>query len=254
MYPIIYIINLESSTDRRNYMDGQFTALSAQYPNIQLDIHYFPAVHGIKNPDHPVFKKYNAQKHLLRKGRNLSLSELGCIASHYLVWQQCQQDNTAIIVLEDDAVLLSNFFNFLQESNTLAQKYNFLWLHKNLRSEKSTVIEKTNHFNIAKFYREFMCTTGYLITPNAAKQFLDYFDEILYPVDDQMSRFYENKIENLSLIPPCIADAGLESIITKEGRQKTKLNISAKIKREFYSTKDRLHRVWHNIKFWINHQ
>lgn len=149
-------------------------------------------------------------------------------------------------------MLQSNFFNFLQESSALAQKYPFLWLHKNLRSNKSTVIGQTGSFIVAKFYREFMCTTGYLMTPEAAKQFLDYFDEILYPVDDQMSRFYENKIENLSVIPPCIADAGLESIITKEGRKKAHLSIFAKIRREYYSSKDNLNRFWHNIKFRIN--
>lgn len=56
MYPKIYIINLESSTDRKSYMDEQFKVLSEQHPDIQLDINYFPAVHGIKNPEHPVLK------------------------------------------------------------------------------------------------------------------------------------------------------------------------------------------------------
>ena len=89
MYPKIYIINLESSTDRRNYMDGQFTALSAQYPNIQLDIHYFPAVHGIKNPDHPVFKKYNGQKVLIK-----NINPVG--NDQYVVTTEIQSDNSNV--------------------------------------------------------------------------------------------------------------------------------------------------------------
>lgn len=251
MYPKIYIVNLETSLDRRAYMDQQFEKLTAQFPELTLDITYFPAVHGTKNPDHPLFKKYNAKKHFLRKGRNLSLSELGCFASHYQLWQQCIKDNQPIIVLEDDANLLDNFVYFLQEAKQLAEKHQFLWLHKNPRSDKHRVIAKTEHFAIAKYFREYICTTGYLITPEIAQRLISFFEEVIYPVDDQMARFYENKIENLSLIPPCISDAGLESIITQEGRKRASLSLRDKIRREYYSTKDNIRRFLHNIKFYL---
>ncbi|MGR3806197.1 glycosyltransferase family 25 protein [Pasteurella testudinis] len=249
MYPKIYIVNLETSVDRRKHMDQQFKKLAERFPELKLDVAYFPAVHGTKNPDHPLFKKYNAEKHFLRKGRNLSHSELGCFASHYQLWQQCLTDNKPIIVLEDDANLLDNFADFMREAEQLAEKYQFLWLHKNPRSDKYASIAKTQNFIIAKYFREYICTTGYLITPQTAQRLIDYFAEVIYPVDDQMARFYENKIENIGLVPPCISDAGLESIITQEGRKRASLAPLAKIRREYYSTKDNIQRFLHNLKY-----
>ncbi|TNH11662.1 glycosyltransferase family 25 protein [Testudinibacter sp. TR-2022] len=251
MIPKIYVINLKTSVDRKEHMDQQFKLLVKKHPELKLNIEYFPAVHGTKEPNHPLFKKYNAEKHFTRKGRHLSLSELGCFASHYLVWQQCLNDGIPIIVLEDDANLLDNFVYFLQEANDLAEKYQFLWLHKNHRSSKYITIAKTQHFTVAKYFREFICTTGYLITPETAQKFINYFNEIIYPVDDQMSRFYENKVENFSVYPPCIIDAELESIITQEGRSKSALNILSKLKREYYSTKDNICRFIYNLKYRI---
>ncbi|TNH09915.1 glycosyl transferase, partial [Testudinibacter sp. TR-2022] len=66
MIPKIYVINLKTSVDRKEHMDQQFKLLVKKHPELKLNIEYFPAVHGTKEPNHPLFKKYNAEKHFTR--------------------------------------------------------------------------------------------------------------------------------------------------------------------------------------------
>ena len=62
----IYIINLEKSTDRKAYMQVQFDRLFLD--NTEQDIHFFKAINGKENPNHPLFQRYNEKKRLNGKG------------------------------------------------------------------------------------------------------------------------------------------------------------------------------------------
>src|SRR3546814_6455975 len=97
-------------------MDKQLTQLGLPYC-------FFDAIHGARNPDHPLFKKYNDKKRarLRGSGASLRLSQLGCFASHYLLWEKCVQARKAIIVLEDDAILLPEFMSFYENAAAFAR-------------------------------------------------------------------------------------------------------------------------------------
>lgn len=240
----IYIINLESAKERARFISQQLDALG-------LDYTFFPAVNGRENPDHYLFKHYNQKKHFNRKGRKLSLGELGCFASHYLLWEKCVADNEPIIILEDDINILDNFIHFYSQSAHLADKYGFLWLHKNYRGGKYCVIDKySEQFNVIKYDREYMGTLGYVITPAIAKVFLLDFAELIYPLDDQMARFYRHKsITNFALYPCCVdREETIDSIIGTKF-EKGKLSIVAKIKREYFNTLDYIKRNLFNFNF-----
>lgn len=197
-----------------------------------------------------MFSHYNAKKHFYRKGRNLSLGELGCFASHYSLWQKCVELETPIIILEDDVLILDNFRDFYQHANQFIEKYPFIWLHKNYRDNKKMIIDTIANLSIAKFYRDYFCAMGYIITPTAAKQLLKYCEEWIYPVDDQMARFYENKIENLAIEPPCIdRTTNMDSLIGDACRTNKNLSILSKLRREYFNLKDCVKRFWHNFYF-----
>lgn len=242
MFPI-YVIHIESAKNRADLMQNQFNKL-------KIDFNFFPAVNAKEAPNHPLFSHYNAKKHFYRKGRNLSLGELGCFASHYSLWQKCVELNTPIIVLEDDVLILDHFKSFYHHADQFVAKYSFLWLHKNYRDDKKVIIDTIANLSVAKFYRDYFCAMGYLITPTAAKQLLKYCEEWIYPVDDQMARFYENKIENLALYPPCVdRTENMGTCIGDERWEKQHRSLLLKAKREYFSFKDQIKRAWHNFCF-----
>ena len=91
----IYIINLEKSTDRKAYMQAQFDRLFLD--NTEQTIHFFKAINGKENPNHPLFQRYNEKKRLNVKGYPLTLNQLGCYASHYSMWENCVELDSPII-------------------------------------------------------------------------------------------------------------------------------------------------------------
>ncbi|CAJ99619.1 lipopolysaccharide biosynthesis protein [Helicobacter acinonychis] len=57
----------------------------------------------------------------------LTLPELGCYLSHYLLWKECARLNQPVIILEDDVALESNFIQALEDC--LKSPFDFVRLY-----------------------------------------------------------------------------------------------------------------------------
>ncbi|MBV6274121.1 glycosyltransferase family 25 protein [Alcaligenaceae bacterium CGII-47] len=246
--PSIDIISLREAHDRRAFMHEQMQSLGLAYT-------FFDAVHGTQNPDHALFKKYNDARRLRLRGTgsSLRLSQLGCFASHYLMWERCVQGGEPIIVLEDDALLTPLFMSFYAHAGQFAQHYGLVWLQpsRKVQNQAGLVLEQIGPFTVKKFAKGFSGTTGYLITPRAAQALLDYAAEWVYPVDNTMDRFYEHGIEAIGVDPVCLAqDDDFESFINvaDSGRQRS---ASDSWRRETANLWDNLRRMTHNVGVWV---
>jgi glycosyl transferase family 25 len=246
--PPIYIISLASADDRRSFMREQLAKLDVQHE-------FFDAVHGARQPDHPLFSRYNDSRRAGRRGANASLrpSQLGCFASHYLLWEKCVALNHAIIVLEDDAILLPSFEAFHAKAHEFAQRYGLVWLQpsRKVMNQAGLHLEQIDRFTVKKFAKGFSGTTGYLITPPTARTLLTYSREWIYPVDNTMDRFYDHKVEAIGIDPVCITqDDDFESSINVADSG-LRHSLSDKAKREWSNFKDNWKRHHHNLAFRI---
>ncbi|HHF1622015.1 TPA: glycosyltransferase family 25 protein, partial [Haemophilus influenzae] len=166
----IYIINLEKSTDRKAYMQAQFEQLFSN--NLIQEIHFFDAIYGKSNPNHPLFQRYNENKRLNAKGYPLTLGQLGCYASHYSMWEKCVELDYPIIVLEDDAKFKNNFLEVLDFINSDKNTFEFFWLQPDRLKNKRKLISNFGNLSIYQFSKGFAGATGYYLTPQAARKFL----------------------------------------------------------------------------------
>lgn len=226
-----------------------------QLQSLNVPYEFFNAIHGAQNPDHYLFKKYNDKKRALLRGSNasLKLSQLGCFASHYLLWEKCAQDGEPIIILEDDAILLPTFVQFIENTKDFASHYGLVWMQpsRKIANQAGHALEKIGPFTVKKFAKGFAGTTGYLITPTTAQTLLDYCSEWLYPVDNTIDRFYDHKIEAIGLEPACVTqDDDFESFIN-EPDANNKRTLQDTVRREYASLKDNLKRTAHNMAFLI---
>lgn len=242
----IHVISLVSAQDRRSFMDTQLGRLGLPYE-------FFDAIHGAQNPDHPLFSKYDDRKRasLRGAGASLRLSQLGCFASHYLLWEKCVLAGAAIIVLEDDAILLPEFMAFYESAAGFADRYGLVWLQPNrkISGQAGLVLETIGPFTVKKFAKGFAGTTGYLITPETAQALLDYCSEWIYPVDNTMDRFYDHKVESIGLDPVCVTqDDDFESSINVPD-DGSRHSLSDTFRREYANLKDALARLVHNLAF-----
>lgn len=245
MNNLIYIINLEKSKDRREFISNQFNNLSKK-----IDYNFFKAVYGKEEFNHPLFSKYNEKKRFARKGHYMSLSQLGCFASHYLLWQKCIELNQGIIVLEDDAIIHSNFLEALEFISSDKNHFEFLWLSPPApakRNQKGKMIYSLDKIEIARYKEGWGNATGYFITPKSAKKLLDYCEEWILDVDIMMERYWENKVDYLALSPFCVEpDLSKESNIPVDKKQ-GKRSLIVKIKRELYKVQDTIKKFKYDL-------
>ncbi len=213
----------------------------------KIDFQYFKGINGKENPDFYLFKKHNAEKRFKYKGSKTTLGQLGCFASHYLLWEECIKLNQPIVILEDDAILHKDFCDIYAFLSSKENSYEFLWLSPPApvrRSQKGKFIAKIKNTQseVKQFYKGWANTTGYYITPRIAQVLLDYTQEWIFDVDVTMDRYWENKIKFFAITPACLEpDLALESNIpVDKGRKERTMKI--RLKREFYSLKDKVNK------------
>ncbi len=175
----------------------------------------------------------------------MNLGELGCYASHYMLWKKCIELNEPICILEDDIFLKENFNESLDFLEKHIQELGYVRLmhllyDPNIRSEplinENQEIQK--HIGIINAYSYGVGTQGYVITPKVAQIFLGHSQKWVIPVDTLMDATFIHGVRNLVLKSFAIADN--EQVSTIERIE------------EPYSPKIALMRHWHykGLKLW----
>lgn len=192
---------------------------------------YFEAVDGRKGK-HELFDKVDQANRLRYKGRPFSAGELGCWASHYSLWQECIKQNKPIIILEDDAILEPNFSYFLQKAQAIGSQFPYFRLFQcDLASKKLVHIEG---FNIHRYWRSPLRTTGYLLAPEAAQKLLAHAEHWVLPVDDYMDLSWLHGVDCLGLKPGCISERTKFASTIQTQTPKERLSLKQKLVREGY--------------------
>ncbi|WP_420535048.1 glycosyltransferase family 25 protein [Actinobacillus porcinus] len=223
-------------------MQQQFDELQSQHPDFHFNYEFFTGINGNENPDYPLFRQYNAQKRQNRKGNEMSLSQLGCFASHYLLFEKCIQLNEPIVVLEDDAVLLDKFYDVIKFIPQVADQFEFFRLSNRSAGNdiKSTPLLQIPNtaLHISKVYKGWANLTGYFITPPAAKKFLNQMTEWVYNVDIAMDRYWENKVHFCAVLPNVVRPQG--EFVSQIQMDHSKRSLNVKVKREIFAIYDRI--------------
>ncbi len=188
----IYVINLPSSVDRRERIREQLDRQNLSYE-------FFEAIDGRGEP-HPLFKKYNDRRRKRYKRHRLSLTELGCYASHYLLWERCVQSGEPIIVMEDDVIISSQFAEVLDHIEVAIEGYGWIRLGAT-SNEPFRSVARYDRYTVVRFFKGPSGAQCYALHPKAAAVFLKYSKEWFVPVDDFMDKFWLHKIDCYGLIP-----------------------------------------------------
>ncbi|HET8598665.1 MAG TPA: glycosyltransferase family 25 protein [Castellaniella sp.] len=247
----IRIISLASRPDRRRQIAAQFDRLGIS------GYRFLDAVNGKQQPDHPLFAHYDPVRRARVKGRGRDLkpSQLGCFASHYLLWQECAASGQPMVVVEDDAILRDNFPEALAQAPVLARSWPLVWLYEYDRPGLDPRVEvgRAGPFTLMRKLKRHSCSVAYLLNPDGAAALLRHSETWLYPVDDTMFRFYEHGVENVVVQPACVAqDRESPSDITGPA-QVARLPLPDRIRREAYHARDTAWRWLHNLQYRIRH-
>ncbi|QIA64477.1 glycosyltransferase [Vibrio astriarenae] len=171
-----YCITLKGCGDRQQHITQVMSQTS-------LELEFFYGVDA-RTTQHPLLDNYNKRKYSYRMGREAAIGELGCYASHYLIWQKCIEENEPILVLEDDLNIdVEAFERSVEITKEHINECGYIRLENTGRKILSYATHNYDNQDLVKFLKVPQCTTAYAISPKAAKAFLESSDEFLYPVD-----------------------------------------------------------------------
>lgn len=220
----VYVINLPESEERRSSIDSQARELGF-VPT------YFAAIDG-RHANHPLFSKVDERKRLRYKGRPFKPGELGVWASHYLLWEECVRLDTPIVILEDDALLKANFPDFLRKAGEIAAQFPYLRLYES--SFPSKPLQTLEGFQIHRYRKNPLRTTGYLLAPEAARKFLGRAGSWVLPVDDYMDLPWLHGVDCLGLRPGCVEENTHFASTIQTSAPKERLGAGHKLARELF--------------------
>jgi len=199
-----FVINLAGSDER-------WETTSARLKELSVSFERFEAVDGRVSP-HPLFERHDDNLRQKYRGRALSGGELGCFASHFLLWQRCVELDEPIVVMEDDIIINDSFPEAIKVAETNIQRLPYLrfsGIHLKRRPYKK--IDRLGDFDLVDHIRGPAGTQCYVLSPQAAKTFIQYADVWFLAVDDYMDRYWQHGINCYSLMPFPVGLADVET-------------------------------------------
>jgi glycosyl transferase family 25 len=197
--PEIRVISLPGETIRRRNVEAQMRELG-------LEFKFFDAVDAREGRD-PVLDRFKPTSFLAHKGRVHRAGEVGCYASHFLLWQECAASEKPFLVLEDDFVFTKEAKRSLADVFALADTYDFIRLEP---TRKKLSLEKmsSNNLKVIRFLKVPQALTGYQITPSAARRLYAASTVFRHPVDGFVRNQYLHRVPIHGVEPAVVVSGG----------------------------------------------
>ena len=231
-----YVINLAGSDER-------WETTSARLKELQVPFERFAAVDGRENP-HPLFARYDDKLRQRYRGRALSGGELGCFSSHFLLWQKCVELDQPIIIMEDDLLISDSFCEAIAIAEKQIDNLRLLRLYGLFFKRRPyKKIGQFEGFDLMEHIKGPSGAQCYVLSPLAAKTFIQHSKVWYMAVDDFMDRYWSHGINCYSLMPFPIELADVKSQMNRP--QKTPRPLTVKFVKAGYGILESIRRFWY---------
>lgn len=187
----ILLINLDSSKDRLEEQKKQFKRLGLKFNRFSAT-----TIQDFTESEY-LDLAFNGQ-------RPMKQSELACFLSHQRAWEYVIEQNEPCVILEDDAVLVSDFSILLQQIESIKIPVDFINLEAHGRRK---IISKQPSYSL-KDYRLFELyldrsgTGGYILYPQGAQKLLSFMNQRAIGLADEF--IYSCHLLNAYQIEPAV--------------------------------------------------
>ena len=157
----IFIINLDSATDRRTFQEKQCAKHN-------LTPTFVSACTG-----DDIIANGQYDHHRLSWQRPMKATEIACYFSHRKIWEKVAAADAPCLILEDDAVFCAEFAPLLQKIIDVPD-YDIINLETTGRKKyiASKSVALNHHFSLHRLYLDRSGAGGYLLSPAGAKKLL----------------------------------------------------------------------------------
>ena len=197
----LFVISLPEAGERRERAAMQLTDAGVEFE-------FFEALRGEQAMAEGYFEGCDDDEWLLNTGREVTLAEIGCFASHRALWQKCVELGKPIMIMEDDFQLLPGFAGAVREVARHIEEYGFIRLQDETRARKERVAECGDYmlWRYTKAPHSMMCNG---MTPEVARRFVEMTRVAREPVDVFIKKFWEHGQPIYGLTPYTVTESRL---------------------------------------------
>lgn len=190
----IAVINLARSKDRRELIEGNLARLG-----IAFDV--FEGIDGCRG-ELAGISQYDEAVALRDFKRPLAAGEIGCFASHYLLWQRCIEAREPLVIMEDDVLVDDGFDRALETVSDLISTFPLIRLGLSAEAAGTTQILSLPHgFELVSLAPGTYGTQCYILSDIAAKALVEHATFWSMPVDIYFDRPEIHGIGSYGLSP-----------------------------------------------------
>jgi glycosyl transferase, family 25 len=202
----IWILNLERSRDRREFMERQLNELNWRFDMVSaVDSKYL----GSED-----LKHYSAQEAMKTIQRELKPGEIGCALSHARMWERIVAENIEeVLILEDDVTIKSELLDVLGRRSTFPEDWEFI----NFRTDVQKIPfgpPVHTKYKICHFKRYANRTCAYFINARGAKKLCAHVYPIRWAADGLTGRTYISDLVSYGIYPDLVELADFPSLIS----------------------------------------
>lgn len=184
---------------------------------------------------------YDSNLAIIRRGRELSRSELGCYSSHYGVWVEFLQSSAdQLLVLEDDVLVDWRFIGRLLNYDLARNGIHFLRLSSKTIPPTKVLGELMGRY-LVLFLGYALGAQAYMLTRPGAKTFLRTCRTAFLPVDDMMDKAWRGGLPNFGVYHHPVMERDSPSRIGEERHTDIKMSRRQKFERLRYRIEDKIH-------------
>ncbi|MGR6466205.1 glycosyltransferase family 25 protein [Rhizobium sp. PAMB 3182] len=238
----IEVINLKNSPERRDEMIRALDAFGLTYE-------FFEAIDG-RTEEHPLFARYDPKLAEIRRGFPLTPGELGCYASHFLLWEKCARSGKPMLIFEDDVALHPNFPEALGFVAAHIDRYGLIRLSAHKARSFAILQHVADDMDFVRYRIGPHGTSCYGISASAASKLLRKAQVWFEPVDCHLDRFWTHGVGSHGLTPTPVvhtADSNQSSDIWQGEKRAAKSRRYRKL-RALYRAADDIGRFACNLR------
>lgn len=236
----ISVINLERSVERRQQMHAQLTALGLAHE-------FFAAIDAARGQLEGV-SRYDEARALRVLGHALTPAEVGCFASHYLLWQRCAELGEPLVVMEDDVLIDADLASVLLLVARRLEACGLIRLAGLADRYADEIADLGGGRKLARYRKGPRGTQCYALHPKAARALLRRADTWIDAVDLYLDAFWLHGVPSYAVLPHPVRhlpEAEAASLIGA-GRWGRRRSGVEKLRREL------THMLWSLKRYWFN--
>lgn len=231
----IFVISIASAAERRAAAARQLNAAG-------LDFEFLDAIERVADAFRH-FDGFDRRLYELNTGRVPLPGEIGCYASHKMLWNRCAELDEPIVILEDDFLLADDFAAALRNVDSLIHAFGFIRLQscgsdrRRLgRGPRSTRVSSGRSCALRYLNNVPLCCLAYAISPSAAAALASNSGVLGSPVDKYMQKTWQHSTPIFALEKPIVSASELAVDSTIGVRQDKCRNFGLLVRRLAYKS------------------